>query len=293
MSRDQIVGHTDSEIYPQPIAAAYRENDLEAMRSPHPIQRDEPFVGEGEEVRTCRVVKFPIVNESQEVLSLCGVAIDITDSLRAEHARTDERGHLARELHDDAMQVMATAALRLENLERDSPASQKEALAELRVMVLAALERLRVLTSDLNIPREGVDLSASLTDLLSEVERDRTISYSFEDRLGYDLHPMLAAGLYRIAREAILNSATHSQASRIDVTIAAADGGVEIAITDDGVGFHADSERSEEHMGIRSMQARAHSLGGQLRIIPGPDRGTRVEVWLPEMRTGRSSSDDE
>lgn len=292
LSGEEILGRTDFDLHPSSIAAAYRENDVLAMQSPAPIQREEPFSKQGEE-RTFISVKFPVLGEQGEVLGICGISLDITDSRRTEEARSDERKRLAEELHDDALQVMATVALRLENLEREGVDQDQGRLAELSGIVSDALQRLRTLTSDMQADDPPqLDLRYSLEDMLKHIERDYSISFSFEDRVGSP-HSFIAVGLHRIATEALINIAKHAQASHIDVSIAELNGGIQITIADDGIGFEESGVRNAEHMGLSSMRSRAHALGGELRIHSRSGGGTRVEVWVPDPRqNGTLNGDD-
>ena len=90
MSRGEVLGRTDFDVYPSDLAATYRESDLAAMRTSAPVQSDVPVFLDGEE-RTFSTVKFPVVNDRDQVLGICGMAVDISDSLHAEHARGVER----------------------------------------------------------------------------------------------------------------------------------------------------------------------------------------------------------
>jgi PAS domain S-box-containing protein len=89
----EILGHTDFDLFPPEIASAYRRNDMMAMGHPNPIKREEPFLIDGDE-RTYAVVKSRIPTGSNEVAGVFGLSVDITDSLRAEHARGVERQRL-------------------------------------------------------------------------------------------------------------------------------------------------------------------------------------------------------
>ncbi|MEA2461160.1 MAG: rsbT co-antagonist protein RsbR [Actinomycetota bacterium] len=93
LTADEILGHTDFDLFPPEIASAYRQNDMMAMGHPNPIQRDEPFLVDGDE-RTYAVVKSEIHAGPNEVAGVFGLSVDITDSLKAEQARGVERQRL-------------------------------------------------------------------------------------------------------------------------------------------------------------------------------------------------------
>jgi PAS domain S-box-containing protein len=89
-SREQVVGRTDAELYPEPIATAFREDDLAAIEAGGPVQSARPFMVGGEE-RIFKTVKFPIQGTSGKTQGICGISIDITDTLRDQDEREVQR----------------------------------------------------------------------------------------------------------------------------------------------------------------------------------------------------------
>jgi signal transduction histidine kinase len=292
LPRRQIVGRTDFDIWPRDVAEACREHDTEVMRLRTPVQNESPVdVARG--LPTFSALKFPIFDDQGSVLGICGLLARVTDSL-GEQVRLHERNRLAIELHDDALQVMATIALRLETLERDDVDNQRGRLAAVRKMVSEALQRLRGLTTDLQATEsEDLDLRAALEELLQSIEREHSTSFSLDWRPREPLRPALALGLYRIAHEALINVTKHAHASRVEVGIVELSGEIRMSIADDGIGFDEANARSDDHMGLLSMRSRAHSLGGTLGIRSRPGQGTRVEISVPDLRNGVSSNGGE
>jgi two-component system, NarL family, nitrate/nitrite sensor histidine kinase NarX len=85
----------------------------------------------------------------------------------------------------------------------------------------------------------------------------------------------------RVVREALLNAEKHSGATRIELCLAQVNGGMQISITDDGVGFdleHTTGENDQQHFGLSIMQARAARIGGQLDVDSRPGAGTIVRL---------------
>lgn len=91
----------------------------------------------------------------------------------------------------------------------------------------------------------------------------------------------LATQLYRIAQEAVTNALRHASASRIVIDARARQGMLMLTVADDGVGI-GDSASSAEGAGLRIMRYRATTIGGELRIEPGPDGGTVVTCVVRE-----------
>jgi signal transduction histidine kinase len=95
--------------------------------------------------------------------------------------------------------------------------------------------------------------------------------------------PDLAALLYRIGQEAIVNAAKHAGASRVQVEVSTAGDGVTLRVHDDGKGFTPDLDAppAPGHLGVSTMVERAELAGGWARSVSAPGEGTTVECWLP------------
>jgi signal transduction histidine kinase len=98
-----------------------------------------------------------------------------------------------------------------------------------------------------------------------------------------DMPNETCGALFGIAQEAVANAGRHADAHRIDLTLTADDGQVELRIADDGRGFGDVSPlgaREPGHLGLASMRERAEIVGGQL-AIESSDGGTEVRVVMP------------
>ena len=91
---------------------------------------------------------------------------------------------------------------------------------------------------------------------------------------------MVAAQLYRIAREAVINANKHAQAREIVVRLERSLGGMVLRVTDDGVGLSNGAE-PRRGLGFHIMNYRAQLMGGRLEIDSPKGRGTRVSCHLP------------
>jgi signal transduction histidine kinase len=91
----------------------------------------------------------------------------------------------------------------------------------------------------------------------------------------------VAVHLYRIAQEAVHNALKHGRARRIDISLAAKDHSVTLAVSDNGVGIPRKLPR-RQGMGLRIMRYRAEVIGAVLRIEPHARGGTRVVCTVAE-----------
>jgi len=90
--------------------------------------------------------------------------------------------------------------------------------------------------------------------------------------------------LFRVAREALANVHKHAAASDVSVLVTEADGGVEVVVTDDGVGFDTGGENlAPGHVGLASARERAERVGGRVEVESSPGNGTRVRAWIPRI----------
>ncbi|MBI4771528.1 MAG: hypothetical protein HY784_14240 [Chloroflexi bacterium] len=92
-------------------------------------------------------------------------------------------------------------------------------------------------------------------------------------------------GLYRIAQEALTNTAHHAGASATSVCLQVAEGQALLQVRDDGHGFDPAlalaRERDREHFGLRGMQQRVAALGGQIEFLSQPGAGATVLAIVP------------
>jgi signal transduction histidine kinase len=89
--------------------------------------------------------------------------------------------------------------------------------------------------------------------------------------------------LIRIVQEGLANVRKHAHASAAQVVFTFDAGRIQVRIEDDGVGFDVARlfQAEGQSFGLRSMRDRAEALGGTLRILSAPGRGTRVIIEVP------------
>jgi signal transduction histidine kinase len=87
--------------------------------------------------------------------------------------------------------------------------------------------------------------------------------------------------LFRVAQEALRNVERHARATSVDVSVKAKDGGIALAVRDNGAGFDASRRTKQASLGLASMRERVRTLGGRLHIEGGPGHGTSLSAWVP------------
>jgi PAS domain S-box-containing protein len=214
--------------------------------------------------------------------------------VRAEQA---ERRRIAADIHDESVQLLAAAQLRLQlldaQLDQVGDSAARQSVANLRELVLGALQRLRQLLVELEPP--GL-LSENLAEAIRMVGRrlfDGTaVSVAVQGELT-GLTPEVAAVLHRAAGEALSNARRHSGAHQVAVRLSQDAGAWRVRVEDDGIGIGAGPRERPGHIGIRGMTSRVEALGGICRVSARPEGGTAVDLVVPtplERRPGRSGA---
>ncbi len=199
-------------------------------------------------------------------------------------AGEEERGRIALGIHDDSIQAITAAGMRLQILRRSlHDPKQLQLLSELQTTIQVSIVRLRHLLFELRPPALDTDgLSAALELYLEETQREGATSHRLENNLNEQPPLETRTILYRIAQELLANVRNHAHADNATVMLDERDNGYSVRVIDDGVGFvPEDLEPVPGHLGLTAMQERAALAGGWLRIDSAPGRGTTVEVWIP------------
>jgi signal transduction histidine kinase len=97
------------------------------------------------------------------------------------------------------------------------------------------------------------------------------------------LLPEVELALFRVAQEALMNTAKHADAKSVTITLGYDRGGVRFCVVDDGQGFTppATGRPQDSGWGITTMRERAELAGGLFTIDSLPGQGTTVTVELP------------
>ncbi len=208
-------------------------------------------------------------------------------------AGEDERRRIAADIHDDSIQVVTAAGIRLQILREalDDP-SQLLLLDQLAESLQHSISRLRHLLFELRPPaldHEG--LGPALQMYLDVADEQTSTVYYLDDRLTSQPAESMRVIVYRIAQEVLTNVRNHAGAGSATVTLTEGEGGFAIRVVDDGVGFVPEDAVSRPgHLGIAAIRERAELAGGWLRVESAPGRGTMVEFWIPsgfdERRSG-------
>ena len=212
-------------------------------------------------------------------------------SRRLIDAQEAERARIAADVHDESVQSLAAAVLRLGLVERRVAELAPESVPHVSTEFDRLHQTLDAVTSGLRellFELETGDLEASLAELVEDAAqhifehatlRWAVVVDSARADLRRELQPSDRRQALRIVKEALINTRKHASASEVVVTIRPGSEGVELVVQDDGLGFDV-STSPRGHRGLVNMHDRAAVSGGWCRIERA-EPGTVVRVWLP------------
>jgi len=203
-----------------------------------------------------------------------------------QEVREEERGHLARELHDELGALLTAAKLDVARLKsRLGPQLAPE-----------VAQRLQHLTESLNsgiaLKRRIIeDLRPSSLSNLGLTASIEILAREFSERSGIevaagvepvDLDESRQLTVYRLVQESLTNVGKYADAKQVDISVRNYGNHVEVDIKDDGKGFDVSQAKPSTH-GLAGMRHRVEASGGHLTVISTPGKGTRISAVLPKV----------
>ncbi|HLZ51444.1 MAG TPA: ATP-binding protein [Candidatus Acidoferrum sp.] len=213
---------------------------------------------------------------------------EATRRLLLEHmlsAQEDERRRIARELHDEAGQLLTSLLVGLRTLEDSRKLTDVHAQGRrLRKITAQAIDEVGRLARGLHpTVLDDHGLGVALTRYVSEYVKthDIVVDLKLHAFDSSNLSSAVQIGLYRIVQEALTNVARHSGAKTVTIKFFRSATSLDVAIVDDGCGFDAKTVAVSSHrLGIQSMRERAAMLGGTVSFT-SRGKGTRIVVRVP------------
>ncbi len=201
-------------------------------------------------------------------------------------AQEEERGRVARELHDGISQILVGVRYALDNARRRLQRGDDTADEPLAKGIASLGEAIS------EVRRISRDLRPAVLDDLGLGPAIKTLSEAFESRTGITclfetvvfrnrLDNDAKIALYRIAQEALTNIERHSGASRIKIDLRGHRRGATIRISDNGRGLGSRKPSENPGLGLRNMQERMEQLGGTLTLSDAAGGGTMIEATVP------------
>jgi signal transduction histidine kinase len=226
------------------------------------------------------------------------LAVVVEERKRAEHtlasvnrklieAQEKERSRIAREIHDDICQRLALLAVGLQQLEQDTPnlpaGEVGSRVNELSHRTTEIASDAQALSHQLHSGKlQLLGLAAALRGFCKEFEQQQKADIEFSSQ---DLPRLLATdislSLFRVAQEALNNSAKHSGVRRFEVRLWAEQGAIHLTVQDSGLGFDWEVAKQGRGLGLTSMEERLRVVNGTLSIASQSRRGTLIHARVP------------
>jgi len=314
---EEVYGYTATEAIGQPIGILSppgSENEVPAIMER--IRRGEKVEHyetkrqrkDGTIIDVCVTVS-PIKTPAGEIIGASSVARDITERKKGEQARAEiarlehleaadrlllervfetqeqERRRIARELHDEAGQLMASVLVGLRALDDSNTIDEaKDQAQRLRGVVVKAIDEVGRLARGLHSSvLDDHGLGVALERYAADYSKTRNIAVNCAlNEPDVDAPPAVQLAVFRIIQEALTNVARHAAASAINIRVARSATGFETTVEDNGRGFDPDATDLdlEVHLGLQSMRERAAVLGGTVSVKSGAT-GTTISVHIP------------
>jgi signal transduction histidine kinase len=208
-----------------------------------------------------------------------------------QQVREEERGHLARELHDELGALLTAAKLDVARL--------KSRLGQQGPEVVERMQHLTdTLNSGIALKRRIIeDLRPSSLANLGLTPSLEILAREFSERSGVEVATSLEPveldesaqlTVYRIVQESLTNVGKYAEAAQVDVSVRDYSNHVEVEIRDNGKGFDVRAMPPSTH-GLAGMRHRVEAAGGRLHVSSQPGNGTRIMATLPKAVAGSTA----
>ena len=201
-----------------------------------------------------------------------------------QQVREDERGHLARELHDELGALLTAAKLDVARLKSKIDLGSPEVSERVSHLV-------ETLNSGIALKRRIIeDLRPSSLSNLGLTTALEILTREFGERCGINVEANLEQvqlsestqlTVYRIVQESLTNIAKYANATHVIVTVHNYPTYVAVQVQDNGLGFDTGTSRPNSH-GLAGMRHRVEAAGGRLTVSSTPSKGTTISAVMPQ-----------
>ncbi len=203
---------------------------------------------------------------------------------------SEERNRLARELHDSVSQQLFAASMLMSAInegEQEEETRQKQLKLAENMIHQSQLEMRALLLHLRPVPLKGKTLNEGIEELLLELQNKvpMDIDWHLEPAV---IDKGVEDQLFRIFQESVSNTLRHSKASLLEVRLFKRENRIIMIVSDDGQGFDPNHTKTGSY-GLQNMHERALEVGGTLKIVSVPKKGTRLEVKIPLIEKGEKN----
>jgi PAS domain S-box-containing protein len=235
-------------------------------------------------------------DEQGKLLRMIGMVANITERKLAEEAlasvsrrlieaQEQERGRIARELHDDIGQRLALLAIKLAQLQQSPPDSSElpSRVGELQKQTSEIAADIQSLSHELHSSRlQYLGIAAAIKGFCREFGEQQKVEIDCKIHdLPVLVSPDISLCFFRVLQEALQNSIKHSGVRYFEVELWGTPGEIDLTVSDSGAGFDIDAAKAGRGLGLISMEERLKLLNGKLSIESQHERGTTIHARVP------------
>ena len=290
----ELLGRPVNTLIPERLHDVHREHRLSYMRDPRvrPMGLGLDLVGRRKDGSEFPVEISLSPLKTADRMFYTAIVRDISERKVMEDERLAlemqleterERDRIAMDLHDGIMQDIyaSTLALELAIDAGDAPEETVEAIERVIDQLQTVVRDIRSYIFDLR-PREfNGNLVEAISNLVHEFQQNSQVPAEIEIDAPATPSMSTSVTVYNIAHECLSNIQRHANAELVRITLEVKDGGGQLLVIDDGVGFDLGTDQGQSHRGLRNMFARARSVNAELQLDSRPGEGTRLSLRFP------------
>lgn len=202
---------------------------------------------------------------------------------RIQEIVSQERNRFARELHDSVSQQLFAASMLMSAITESTSFSAEHIAKQLKTveqMIQQTQLEMRALLLHLRpVALKGKSLQEGMQELLNELLQKVPLEVRWKVE-EFPLDKGVEDHLFRILQESISNTLRHAKATTLEVLLIQRDEFTILRVVDNGMGFNLEESKTGSY-GLQNMQERAVEIGGLLKVVSVPNKGTRLEVKVP------------
>ena len=204
---------------------------------------------------------------------------------RLNDALENQAKRIAYALHGEASQLVASVHLALADVATRLPPERVKEIQSVRGLLDQIEDRIRRISHELRPTiLDDLGLVPAIEFLAEGISQRWGIPVTVRGTVNRSLPLTVETSLYRAAQEALTNVARHAQATHAEVTLHQCREQITCSVRDDGRGVDPAAiaaRHGRRGLGLVEIRERMAALGGTLRLVPGPERGTEFIVEIP------------
>ncbi|RMG58704.1 MAG: sensor histidine kinase [Bacteroidetes bacterium] len=192
----------------------------------------------------------------------------------------EERGRIAKDLHDEVGSKLNVLHLYLHQLRKKAPDAQ-DSIQDMLSVINDTIHTTRRISHDLLPPTlASFGLQVAIEELCERVEQAHAMEISFtaEGDRPSGIAPIVELNLFRILNELLSNTLKYAQASQVHIHLWQQPGQLRLQYRDNGRGFDSTDPAHQKGLGMQNIQSRLQMMAGELDLHSAPGEGVRVQL---------------